>query len=154
MIKNKRIWDWCISAVHIIICWNTSVSVIMMSCYRLPELTLDILPSHEQGEFYNIFGQQPHSQLVIFWPPAFWLQEHHTWSSHPWWLPCVTTSRSCANNVNCDIFLGRFAECGFDFCPFSALHQCLSSQRDGCLYIFDKVCLFTPLLNDSPPEWW
>ena len=132
-----------------------SVSVIMVSCYRLPELTLDILPSHEQGEFYNIFGQQPHSQLVIFWPPAFWLQEHHTWSSHPWWLPCVTTSRSCANNVNCDIFLGRFAECVCDFCPFFSIAPVsILAERWLPLYLWQGLSLHSSPKWLSPPEWW
>ena len=98
------------------------------------------------------FGQQPHSQLVNFWPPAFWLPEHHTWSSHPWWLPCVTTSRSCANN---DHQHGSPLGWYVDLCSlvpsFSNEPVCPSCCRDDCISF--KVGLFMNklTLNDDKP---
>ena len=99
-------------------------------------------------------------QLVIFWPPAFWLPEHHTWSSHPWWLPCVTTSRSCANN---DQQYGSPLGWYVDLCSlvpsFSNEPVCPSCCRDDCISF--KVGLFMNKLtlnDDKPlavrPFWW
>ena len=115
-----------------------------------------------KGEFRlsTLFlDQQPHSQLVT-WSPAFWLPEHYTWSSHPWWLQCVTTSRSCANNTNYEICLELiYMQCWWNSC-FSIDLVELSQVTSVFISLTRLVSsLNTWILNDDKPLavrhfWW
>ena len=129
--------------------------VLMMLCGRLTE-SWGIFYSHMikvDVYFLHLFlVSSLTDRWLLFWPPAFWLPEHHTWSSHPWWMPCVITSRSRANiDVNYDFPLLDDLLTVLIILPFQH-GTILPSKRWLLLFRFRGS--FVHALNEFAPEWW